>query len=71
MYDGYYTKRYKLHIENLLNANKTLGNTCATAYTEETGETALTAWYTHTLCQPADNQQMSGEVGDTFSLHTL
>ena len=57
-------EKYKLHIESLLNVKKTMRN-------KETGETALTASHTLTLRQLADNWQMSGEVGNIFSLHTL
>ena len=38
---------------------------------EEKCETSPTTSHTHTLCQPADNWQMSGEIGNPFTLHTL
>ena len=56
-------KRYKHHIENLLNVKKTVHN-------KKTGETALTTSHTLPLRQPADNWELSGEVGNN-SPHTV
>ena len=58
-------------MENLLNVKKTVSNTCPTAYRDETCETGLTASHTFIQRQPAVNWQMSGEVGNPFTLHTL
>ena len=61
------TKRYRLHIKRLLNVKK-VRQMRQHSQRLPSGETVLTESQTLTRRQPADNWQMSGQVG---SLHTL